>query len=271
MLEAPETIDTAVSFMQDGLVEIDVDPEILRTHLVTITDGMRRLSDSPEAQELFPYTILRKDEMGWDEDVGFKKERDDETKDYFHYCPNADWNLDSELAKSFVPFLEACAALTEAARRHVTDLVQSIDRTYGTTLARHFIDTYIVTRILRYRKIDARIKEDAFPHFDRDAIGHHWWASHPGLMVYVQKVPRRVDELALDRVAMFPGKKLLALLQGRFGVHGLHGVRDTRAMSIGDDRIAIVTFTHCRLPPDALAWLRENDAKLKAIAQSFAL
>lgn len=258
--------------MESGLLEIEIDPTPLQTHIPTIVEGMRRICNNKKAQKLFPYTVLRKDAMGWDEDAGFYSEREDETKDYFHYCPQSQWPLTDSFAREFIPFLEACDSLTRFAHSHVLQLVRTIDREYGTTFLTHFTNNaYVVMRILRYLKIDDRIKEDAFPHFDRCGITNHLWASHPGLFVYSNGVPRRVDECAFNRSALFLGKKFLAHTEGKYGMHGMHGVRDARETSIGDERIAVVVFTHCQLPPPALEWLTENDARIKEIAHSHKL
>lgn len=270
LLKSEHSVDTA-QFMENGLLEIEIHPTPLETHIPTIVEGMRRLCNSEKAQKLFPYTVRRTDAMEWNEDVGFYSERDDETKDYFHYCPDSEWPLTDSFAREFIPFLEACDALTRFAQSHVLRLVREIDREYGTALLQYFTDTYVVMRILRYLKIYDRIKEDAFPHFDRCGITNHLWASHPGLFVYSNGVPRRVDECAFNRSALFPGKKFLAHTEGKYGMHGMHGVRDARTTSIGDERIAIVVFTHCRLPPRALQWLTENDAHIKQIAHSHKL
>ena len=271
MLQAREQSPNTTQFMENGLLEIEIDPTPLKTHIPTIVEGMRRMCNSEKAQKLFPYAVLRLDAMGWKEDAGFYSEREDETKDYFHYSPDSQWPLTDSFAREFIPFFEACDALTRFAQSHVVRLVRDIDREYGTVLLPHFSDTYVVMRILRYLKIDDRIKEDAFPHFDRCAITNHLWASHPGLFVYSSGVPRRIDECAFNRSALFPGKKLLAHTEGKYGIHGMHGVRDARQTSIGDERIAIVVFTHCRLPPSALQWLVENDARIKEIAHSHKL
>lgn len=271
MLHTRKRSLSTTQFMENGLLEIEIDPTPLQTHIPTIVEGMRRLCNSKKAQKLFPYTVLRLDAMGWEEDAGFYSERTDETKDYFHYSPDSQWALTDSFAREFIPFLEACDALTRYAQSHVMRLVRDIDREYGTTFLEYFTDTYVVMRVLRYLKIFDHIKEDAFPHFDRCGITNHLWASHPGLFVYSNGVPRRVDECAHNRAALFPGKKLLAHTEGKFGIHGMHGVRDARKTSVGDERIAVVVFTHCRLPPRALQWLTENDVRIKEIARSHTL
>ena len=263
------TKSAARSFMEDGLAEIVVDPSVLAQHLAVVKDGMRRLSDNPEAQALFPYTVMKKDAMGWDEDAGFLPKRGDETKDYFHHCPTHVWQLDCDLARSFLHFFEACSSLTFWAYGNVLTLLQEVDREYKCNLAHYFKKQYVVTRIVRYRKLDPRIKEDALPHFDRNGITHHTWASHPGLMVYRNGSAHPVEETSWDRVAIFPGKKFLALVDGVYGDHGAHGARDMRTTTGGNDRIGIITFTHCELPPFAVDWLQKNDARLKELANSY--
>ena len=265
------TKSAARSFVESGLAEIDVDPSVLAQHLGIVKNGMRRLSDDPEAQKFFPYTVLKKDAMGWDEDAGYWCKRGSETKDYYHHCPEHVWDLDCDLARSFLPFLESCTNLTFWAWGNVRKLLRDIDTEYGLDIGRYFDNEYMVTRIVRYRKLLASIKEDALPHFDRDGIAHHIWASHPGLMMYRNGTVHPVEETAWDRIAMFPGKKFLALVKGAHGDHGLHGARDAREMTNGDDRIAIITFTHCSLPSYALRWLQENDDRLKALADTYKL
>ncbi len=265
--------DTVAEFLGKGFTEISVDPSLLAECLPVIKDGIRRMTDDKEARESFPYTVLRKDETGEDLDAGLAIVRDDETKDYFHYCKEHTWRLETNLERSFVPFLEACAALTTRAEANVQALVQSIDAMHRTHFAEHFRNQYVVTRILRYRRLKEQpVVVDAHSHFDRDAITHHWWASHPGLVIFdANDQACRVDETSWDRAALFPGKKFLGLTGGAFGLTGLHGVRDSRARNSVDDRIAIITFVHCSLPPSAVQWLKARAMDLKLIERAHKL
>lgn len=277
----------AETMLSRGFAETNIDTSILAQHIAPIRDGMRRLTSSDEALQLFPHKVIAIDEMGWDQEVGLIRRtggvapKKIEEKFFFHYIPRANWSEEEMGGRDFREFVESCDAINTAAKKIALALASEIDAIHSDESAerREFAaqmkDAHCVTRVLRYLERPAEEKSaDAFTHIDRGAITVHWWSSHPGLVVFDRNgQPHRVAENEWDKIAVFAGKKFGGFFGGRYGFGTPHGVRDPRrATGVRDgDRFAIVSFVHVRLAPEMVEWMHARKADIKAFEDSHAL
>lgn len=269
-LERPTLNTIADDIVQKGFAEMDVDAAILAEHMPTIKAGMRDMTNDASVYEIFAEQNLGQDEMGWNQEAGLVRRDDKENKFFFHYqSPPAEWPFpDAESARRFSPFLESCAVLTARAHSYAQSVAQRLDQhphIEGHNLAKALNGARAVTRVLRYLPLDGERAHnaDAYAHLDRAFLTVHWWASEEGLLLFDREgLGHRVEEKAWDRVAIFPGKKFFGLTQGKLGISGIHGVRDSRKVRV-DDRIAIVTFVHAQLTPEAVSLIQESRQKFK--------
>jgi hypothetical protein len=273
----------AETVLARGFSEMDINASILAEHLESLREGMRLLTSSPDMRQLFPATVVTKDEMGWDQDAGLIRRSGGETtskveeKFFFHYLSGKNWSSDDVGMHLFVDFINSCSIINHEAKRIALSIAQEIDAIHaGSGLPRlvpAIEEAHVVTRILRYLE-RSEGSADAFTHLDRGAITVHWWASHPGLVVFDKNgQPYRIDENAWDRIAVFVGKKFGAFFQGRYGFGTPHGVRDPRRATghRDGDRYALVTFVHAKLPPESVEWLHARRDDMKAFEQAHAL
>jgi len=275
VLERPIYHDAADTIATRGFAEIDIDPSILAEHMPIIRDGMRTMTNDASIHEIFAQQILKQDEMGWDQEAGLIYRDDAERKYFFHYqSPPAIWPFpDDATQKRFTPFLESCKALTTQARMYAQLVAFHFEREYGISLSRNVTDANAVTRVLRYLPLvgNRAGNADAYAHMDRAFFTIHWWASEEGLVLFDREgASHRIAEKAWDRVAIFPGKKFYGLTGGKYGMSGIHGVRDSRTERT-DDRIAIVTFVHATLTPKAVDCIKDNRQAFKVAEKCCAL
>ncbi len=255
-----------------GFSEMDVDASILAEHIPAIKWGMRDMTNDASVHPIFAEQVLGEDEMGWKQEAGLIERNDKERKFFFHYqSPAAEWPFpDHTCLKRFAPFLESCGVLTARARAIANGVAQTLDTHLRTTgrnynLAEAMRGSRAVTRVLRYLPLegDRAGNADAYAHMDRAFLTIHWWASVEGLLIFDEHcAAHRIAEIAWDRVAVFPGKKFFGLTQGACGMKGIHGVRDSR-VTRDEDRIAIVTFVHANLTPEAVALMHASREAFK--------
>ncbi len=272
VLDRPGLREAADAIIAKGFAEMDVEANILAEHIPIITHGMRAMTDDTSVHEVFAQQILGQDEMGWDQEAGLILRDDEERKFFFHYqSPPAEWPFPSqECAERFSPFLESCAILTTKARMLAYDTARKLDAhprlsRHRYNLASTIENARAVTRVLRYLPLEGSRSQnaDAYAHMDRSFMTIHWWASAEGLVMFDRESHSyRVAETAWDRVAIFPGKKYFGLTDGVQGMNGIHGVRDSRTERT-EDRIAIVTFVHANLKPEAVELIHMNRQTFK--------
>lgn len=273
LLERPVLTDAARLIIADGFAEIDIDPSLIAEHVPNIKSGIRDMTNDVDTHPIFAEQVLDVDEMGWNQEAGLVRRDDKENKFFFHYqSPQAEWPFpDHEMAERFSPFLESCMKLTTRAREIAQAVARALDAEGGLPQLTPLLDgTRAVTRILRYLPLEGARKEnaDAYAHIDRAFLTVHWWASEEGLVLFDRKrVAHRVAEKSWDRVAIFPGKKFFGATGGKLGMCGIHGVRDSRAVRT-DDRIAVVTFVHAKLSPEAVALIKERRHAFKEAEES---
>lgn len=269
----------AESILTRGFAEMDVDASILAEHIPVIRRGMRDMTNDASVHPVFAEQVLGEDEMGWKQEAGLIERNDKERKFFFHYqSPPVKWPFpDHTCFKRFAPFLESCSVLTARARAIAHDVAQTLDthlqRTgHSYNLAEALRGSRAVTRVLRYLPLEgARAgNADAYAHMDRAFLTIHWWASVEGLLIFDEHgACHRIAETAWDRVAVFPGKKFFGLTRGMCSMKGIHGVRDSR-VTRNEDRIAIVTFVHANLTPEAVALMHASkdafkDAEMRCV------
>lgn len=246
-----------------GFAELPVDVGILAEHLPALKAGISQMIRDPEGRSLFPPQIAGTDEMCWDQEAGLVRRSGEEEKWFFHYLPHAEWL--PEGSARYRAFLQACDALSCAARTLVVKVAESIDARLkhadAHSLSRALAGGRVVTRILDYLPRDGT-QPDATAHFDRSAMTVHWYASHTGLVIIDRDGgEHRVAETSWTDVAVFPGKKFAAFFRSERDICGLHGVRDTRRFGPGsaqEHRIAIVSFVHLPLSAEMAAWMKDN-------------
>lgn len=268
----PSLRQVAGEILTRGFAEMDVDASILAEHIPAIKRGMRDMTNDALVHPIFAEQVLGEDEMGWKQEAGLIERNDKERKFFFHYqSPPAAWPFpDAQSVKRFAPFLESCGVLTARARVIAHDVAQTLDthlrttgRNYNLTEALH--GSRAVTRVLRYLPLegDRAGNADAYAHMDRAFLTVHWWASVEGLLIFDEHcAAHRIAETTWDRVAVFPGKKFFGLTHGTCGMKGIHGVRDSR-VTRDEDRIAIVTFVHANLAPEAVALMHASREAFK--------
>jgi hypothetical protein len=261
-----------------GFAELSIDPSILAQFVPTITEGMHRMTEDPEAQAAFPEIIVSTDEMGWPREAGLVRRNDAENKFFFHHqTPEAEWP-DQEKAKEYLHFLDACKALGQEAQRivlAVAEALDTIDCKADGKLVDLFADANIVIRVLRYLQLGGERKgnADAYAHMDRSGFTVQFWASEIGLKIFDREQNTyRVDETAWDKVALFAGKKFHGVTHGSQGMIGVHGVRDAReGRPATKDRYAIIAFIHPKMSDAAVAELQARMPAIKAFEQSCSL
>jgi hypothetical protein len=262
-----------------GYAEMSVCSSTLESNLRVIQDTMKRLTDDPELGALFPKQITASerfnDEVVWETEAGLIRRNDNaanirsEQKIFFHSIPKIRWKRENEIS-DFAEFLKACEFLSAKASNIALELAHAYDAMQGhvdkpRSLYSAILEGTTVTRVLRYKKTGSA-RAHAHTHLDRSALTIHWWASHPGLkIVGFDEEHYRVDEAALDKVAIFPGMKFAGLFP-EFGYGTLHGVRDQRTATLDEsqDRYSLVSFVHAKLSPEAFILIRDNLARMEA-------
>lgn len=275
-----------------GFAEMSIDASFLAQHIPVILSGMRDMTDSQENRALFPMRIVDTDEIDDDQEAGLVRRKGPtsnqgkENKFFFHYHPA--YEPEKGGRKKFGEFLRSCDAINTQAKQIALAIASAIDKSHAEAgivapnLYNAISQAPTITRILRYlpRK-DAGA--DAYIHLDRGVLSPHWFATHQGLILFDRNgAPHRVDETALDKIAMFISKKFAALFadikddtlcRSKYGFGVPHGVLDPRR-EIGmrtEDRFAVVSFVHAKLTPRAAAWLKRTAGEMEAYEKAHSL
>lgn len=271
----------AEAILNNGYVEIEINPNFLRPRLKAIQAGLERITDSPKLAALFPWRVLEQDAYGqkYAQEVGLVLRTDDEHKWIFHYTPDAKFERMPEVRRDphLCDFFDAHRDLDEKARKHAFMLATSLDEknreinAYKGSLVHRISRGRIISRDLRYLRAHPG-KSDAFPHLDRSLLTNHWGATQTGLMVRTPGANgqwKRVDERSCSSVGMFPGRKFGAVSRGSLGFGTLHGVKYDRLEDV--DRYSFISFIHPASNAGDATFLMEHDDELKAHERSFAL
>jgi hypothetical protein len=182
------------------------------------------------------------------------------------------------LIRDYHRFLSSCALFNERAYQIALSVARAFDAvnsrgrsvhgSYPGSLEERIAKSKTITRLLRYEQV-LGTAPDASLHRDRSCLTIHWLSSHPGLTLFDRFGQAiRVNETDPRRILVFPGTKFWGVTRGLYGSGTLHGVRDKRCSSpmpqgANEERFAIVSFVHCALTPDDVAWM---DAHLHELA-----
>lgn len=287
------------SLAQRGFIEIPAADSA--SDIKFARQGLSRLLDTDPLRSdfVFPDDSYPSDELGEPLELGLlgiklgdKKEggklgvfdrvsgrtHDDAGKNRFHFA-DALLPLLSRRAKSeYASMLRSCQRFNGTARTIALALATEFDRLnaishedarYPGSMRERLQGMFVITRLIRYHPLEERIP-DAQVHCDRALFTVHHYSSAPGLRVFDKAlVAHATDETNPRAVCCFTGEKFRIVTRGKFGSAAAHGVFDQRrlgAMSAppGEMRFVAVTFVHCSLTADDVAWFHghEQDFKL---------
>jgi hypothetical protein len=166
-------------------------------------------------------------------------------------------------------FLSGCALFNDMAQRIALLVARAFDacntprhaaaECYPGSLEERIKQSKTITRLLRYEQV-VGAAPDALLHRDRSCFTIHWLSSHPGLVLFDRfEQSVKVNETDPRRILVFPGTKFWGVTRGLYGFGALHGVRDPRrsreSQNANEQRFAIVSFVHCALTPEDVAWM----------------
>lgn len=192
---------------------------------------------------------------------------------------------EKELMRDYRRFLSGCALFNERAQQiallvaRAFDACNSSGRTvvgsYPGSLEERIAKSKTITRLLRYEQTEGAVP-DASLHRDRSCFTIHWLSSHPGLTLF-DHAGHAVSANETDprRILVFPGTKFWGVTRGLYGSGTLHGVRDRRrtqsSQNAHEQRFAIVSFVHCALTPEDVAWMEAHLHELKIDRARYAI
>jgi hypothetical protein len=264
--------DSVRALQHTGFAQIAFDPSFLVTRIPHITEGIRRMT-SCDDQYRFPKRIIFSDEANFDHDSGLIRRDEREQKWFFHLYPQTtqDFRAAKAPVERYEDFFANLSSINDKAFEIATTFAELWDAVHGTTapLLQRLDARCFVTRVLRYLPRE-RGMPDATVHIDRSCLTIHWWANRAGLYIFgPDKEKRTVLETQHDHVCLFPGMKFAAATKGVFGSGTPHGVVDNDRDRDGvDDRIAVVSFVHCRLTQKEASWLKLHKKAFDAVEQS---
>lgn len=202
--------------------------------------------------------------------------QNDMNKWRFHYGDDLLLKLPPELLTDYYDFFGACQVLNERGREKAIRLAEAFDEMndgverYPGSLAERMKAGKAYTRLLRYEDT----KETKLVLFDHQSRPVHSQESDP------------------RHVLMFVGTKFWAVTRGMYGTGTIHGVyskqsahfdaslhRDRDCITIhwisesdeSGHRLAIVTFVHCALYPEDVAWFNAHICDLAIDRASYRL
>jgi hypothetical protein len=267
----------------------------IRAQAACVQRDFWKILDNEARQDLFciPEETYEKDERGDELEIGLLKKRTggtkseltlleiaegrlayDSNKYRFHFAHDLLLALKHEkaLLHDYRSFLSNCALFNERAQEIARLIARAFDecndrrRTtsvcYPDSLEERIIKSKTITRLLRYEQAFG-VTPDASLHRDRSCFTIHWLSSHPGLTLFDHSGQVvHVHETDPRRILVFPGTKFWGVTRGLYGSGALHGVRDKRrslvSQQVNDQRFAIVSFVHCALTPDDVAWMNTH-------------
>lgn len=267
-----------VAVIRNGHIELPIDPEFLGPRLGVIRAGMKKITETPELQEAFPFRVAGTDAYGdrYNMEVGLRQRNDRERKWWFQYMPKA-YLAPSPAQRKTGAFLGALHDLDKKAIEIAIALAECFDarnrrkntsEKYDGSMAQRIRNGSCITRVLRYLSVDT--VASAYPHVDRAAFTVHWGATHEGLVVFGPSGDRmRVRERSNDIVAVFPGEKFAAISRGSLGLGTPHGVKRDREAN--EDRYAFVSFVHPEAVDGDVAWLLAHRSEIEERERSLSL
>jgi hypothetical protein len=267
-----------VALIRNGYLKFPIDAAYMKPRFEAIIAGMKRLTDTPDAEKIFPWRAHRTDcyGPGYEQEVGTKFSHDDELKWRFQHTAGAFVeDLKKREAAPFRPMLEALDDIHDEAFRVGRSIAACLDvsnrrrdgkKKYRGSLRSKLERGICITRVLRYVASGQGIVKvmKAKTHFDRDVLTPHWWGTHPGLEVLdADGNWVKAEETSYDSAILFPGEKFSACTDNVFDTFGTaHGIwcEDTPH----EDRYAIVSFLHPEPNPQEADWLKSNKPLIDA-------
>jgi hypothetical protein len=264
----------------------------VETQAARVQRDFWKMLDQDARRDLFyiPEEAYTRDERGEELEIGLLKKRTggskatltpleiaegrlgyDSNKYRFHFANDLLSALRNEkvLLRDYKSFLSGCALFNEMAQNIALRVARAFDACnapsyanrvcYPGSLEERITKSKTITRLLRYEHA-AGAAPDASLHRDRSCFTIHWLSSHPGLILFDRfEQSIRVNETDPRRILIFPGTKFWGATRGLHGSGTLHGVRDPRrslgSQQVNEQRFAVVSFVHCALSIDDVAWM----------------
>ncbi len=282
-----DPLSVRASIIADNYSEMPV--RSIAARVKHIQDYFWRIIDDEPRRELFyiPKHLYEYDERREPNEVGLLEKRIGEKKStltpleilegrtysdvnkwLFHYGDDLMHRLPPDILTDYLRFFSVCRSLNDQAKEMAVRLAEAFDackhgtKTYPGSLRARIQAGKAYTRLLRYE--DTKFTRLVL--FDHEKHAVHGSESDP------------------RRVLMFLGTKFWAVTRGHFGTGTVHGVfssesakfdaslhRDRDCVTVhwmskcnpNGQRFAVVTFVHCELYPEDVAWFDAHIHDLK--------
>lgn len=209
----------------------------------------------------------------------------DAGKNRFHFADPLVSMLSVRAKSEYASFLRSAQRFNAIAKKLALSVADEFDRVnallpvherFPGSLRERLEHMFIITRLIRYHPLRAQIP-DAQVHCDRSLFTVHHYSSASGLRVFDKaKQSHATDETNPETLCLFTGEKFRIATRGMFGPAAAHGVYDERRLGTaptpeGGMRFVAVTFVHCALCAEDVAWFLQHKALFLLVQSEFVL